>query len=293
MRNQVPRGAVRVALMVSFAALLCYPFPGWAGAILGSAQSFAVLGYAGVTNTGATQIYGNVGVSPLPLTSITGFPPGTVTGGTILGPASIADLAKADITAAGITLAGLPVTSNLSTQNLGSRTLTPGVYYLSDVTALLSGTLTLDALGNPNAHFVFQLAHALTTASGSVVNVINGNSGTELYWLLGSSAVLGSSSTFAGNILAGSSISLDSTAKIECGRAFAQTESVTLIDNLISGNCTSQNFDTGRSDFGSLGFSGGSGGGGLQPIPEPGTLTLLGLGLGAGFLLLGKFRSIR
>src|ERR1035437_5135209 len=136
MRNAFLKCAARVTFMVPFAALLCSPFPGWAGSIslLGSAQSFAVLGYAGVTNTGATQIYGNVGVSPLPLTSITGFPPGNVTGGTILGPASSADLAKADITAAGITLAGLPMTSDLSTQNLGSRTLTPGVYYLSDGT---------------------------------------------------------------------------------------------------------------------------------------------------------------
>jgi Ice-binding-like/PEP-CTERM motif len=295
MRNVFQRRTAPGALIVVSAALLCNSFPGWAGTLLGSAQSFTVLGYAGVTNTGPTQIYGNVGVSPLPLTSITGFPPGTVTGGSIFGPPSIADLALADINTAAITLDGLPVTSNLSNQDLGNRTLTPGVYFLSDVTALLNGTLTLDALGNPNAHFVFQLAHALTTGSGSVVNVINGNAGTEIYWVLGSSAALGSSSTFAGNILAGSSIALDSTAKIECGRAFARTESVTLIDNVISGNCSAQNFGSSRSDFGSLGFSGGTGGGGggLQAIPEPGTFPLLSMGLGAGFLLLRKFRSIR
>lgn len=293
MRNVKQRGTFRVALVVPFAALLCNPAPGLAG-VLGTAQSFAVLGAAGVTNTGATQIFGNVGVSPLALTAVTGFPPGSVTGGGIFGPPSIADLALFDIDTAGITLSGLPVTGNLSGQNLGNRTLTPGVYFLSDITALLTGTLILDAQNIPNAHFVFQLANALTTASGSVVNVINGNPGTEIYWVLGSGATLGSSSSFEGNIIAGSNVVLDSTASINCGRAFARTASVTLIDNLISSNCSAQNFGNGN-DFGSLGFSGGvavaGGGGGIQAIPEPTPLSLLGMGLG-GFLLLRKFRSI-
>ena len=296
MRNVLQRCALRAAFIVPFATLFFSPFQGWAGTLLGEAQTYAVLGYAGVTNAGATQVYGNVGVSPLPLTSITGFPsPGTVTGGTILGPPAV-DQALADINTAAVTLAGLAVTLDLSNHNLGDRTLTPGVYFLSDVTADLTGTLTLDALGNPNALFVFQFANALTTASGSVVNVINGDPGTEVYWVLGKSATLGPGSTFEGNILAYSSIALDSTANIGCGRAFARTESVTLIDNNISGNCTLQNFGA-QSDFGSLGFSGGTGigggGGGLQAIPEPTTLTLLSMGFGAGFLWLRKFRSAR
>src|ERR1039457_4473676 len=121
MRNVFQRCTAPGALIVVSAALLCNPFPGWAGTLLGSAQSFTVLGYAGVANTGPTQIYGDVGVSPLPLTSITGFPPGAVTGGSVFGPPSIADLALADITTAAITLDGLPVTSNLSNQDLGNR----------------------------------------------------------------------------------------------------------------------------------------------------------------------------
>ena len=277
----------RVSLIIPLAALLCSPVPGTAGSILGSAQSFAVLGYAGVANShvdpnAQTQIYGNVGVSPLPLTSITGFPPGIITGGGMLGPASPADQALADINAAAVNLAGLAMTGDLSTTNLGNRTLTPGVYFLSDLTALLDGTLTLDAQGGPNSLFVFQLANALTTASGSAVNVVNGNSGTEVYWVLGSSATLGSGSSFAGNILAYSSISLDATAKIDCGRAFARTEGVSLIDNVVSSNCSAQNFGTGRSDFGSLGFSGVAAA--SESVPEPGTLSLLSIGLGLGFL---------
>ena len=291
MRNLLQRYAVRAAFVVPFAAFLGSPSTGWAGPILGSAQSFAVLGYAGVTATGATQIYGNVGVSPLPLTSITGFPPGIVTGGSIFGPASLADQALADINTAAVTLAGLGVTGTLST-NLGGQTLTPGVYSLSGAASLLTGTLTLNAGSAPNALFVFLLPSTLTTASASVVNVINGTAGTEVYWVVGSSAALGSGSTFQGNILAHAGIALDSTAKIECGRAFSETASVTLIGNNISGNCANQNSGT-QSDSGSLGFSGGTAGAGLQAIPEPGTLPLLGMGLGAGFLLLRKFRSTR
>lgn len=296
MRNVFQRCAARAALIVPFAAVLCTPFPGWSG-VLGTAESFAALGYAGVTNehvdpNAHTLIFGNVGVSPLPLTSITGFPPGIVSEGGIFGPSSIADQALADINTAAVTLAGLPFTLDLSNQNLGDRTLQPGVYFLSDQTADLTGTLTLDALDNPHAQFVFQLANALTTGPGSVVKVINGTAGTEVYFVLGSNASLGSSSTFVGNILAYSSISLGATAKIECGRAFAQTESVTLIDNVISGNCTAQGSGSG-TDFDSLGFSGGDVPGGIQAIPEPGSLTLLSMGIGAGFFLRRRFRSIR
>ncbi len=248
--------------------------------ILGVAQSFAVLGYAGVTNAHVlpnanTQIYGNVGVSPLSLAAITGFPPGVVTGGTLLGPGSWADQALADINTAAGYLIGLTVMSDISNTNLGNRTLGAGVYHLSDTTALLDGTLVLDAGGDPNARFVFQLDNALATAVASVIQVINGGPGTEVYWVLGKSAALGAGSTFAGNILAYSSISLGATAQILGGRAFARTESVTLIDNFITSDSIGQ-------DFGSRGFSGGAP---ASAVPEPGTAALLLFGLTASGLL--------
>ena len=112
MRDAFLKCAARVTFMVPLAALLCSPFPGWAGT-LGSAQSFAVLGAAGVTNTGATQIYGNVGVTPAALAPpyFTGFALTTITGGTALGPGSAADQALFDINAAAIALSGLAMAS--------------------------------------------------------------------------------------------------------------------------------------------------------------------------------------
>ena len=170
-------------------------------------------------------------------------------------------------------------------------TLAPGVYCFS-TSAQLTGTLTLDAQNNPNAVFVFQIGSTLTTASSSSVNVINGGSLSGVYWQVGSEATLGTDTMFAGNILALASVTLDPRADILCGRAFALTGAVTLKDNFISNNNSLEDFGSGRSDFGSYGFSGGSGDA-TPGVPEPGTLTLLSVGLGAGFILLRKFRSIR
>jgi type VI secretion system secreted protein VgrG len=215
-----------------------------------------------------------------PGTSVTGFfPDGTVSGGTIHINDAVAQQALIDAGTAYGTLAGLSSTSNLTGKVLGSAgfdTLTPGVYTF-DSSAQLTGALTLDFQGNPDASFVFQIGSTLTTASSSSVNVVNGNSLSGVYWQVGSSATLGTDTMFAGNILALASVTLDPRAEILCGRAIALTGAVTLKDNLISNNNTAQDFGSNRADFASYGFSGG--GAPVQAVPEPATMLLLGSGL--------------
>jgi len=195
--------------------------------VLGTAQSFAVLGGSTVTNTGPTVINGtNVGVSPG--SAITGFPPGIVTApGTIHKADAVARQAQSDVTTAYNVLAGQPCGKTLATE-LGGLTLTAGVY--CQATAGLTGTLTLDAQGDPNAVFVFQVASTLITASNSSVLVINGGSACNVYWQIGSSATLGTNTAFVGNILALTSITVN-TGTTVAGRALARNGAVTLDTN--------------------------------------------------------------
>lgn len=269
------RLAVGISVILPLATLLLNPLPALATPLLGSAQSFVVLGGSTVTNTGPTTIGGDLGLYPG--TSLTNTGSLTLTG-TLHLTDGVAQQAQTDVTTAYNALVGLFPTSNLSGQVLGSAgllTLMPGVYRYNS-SAQLTGTLTLDAQGNPNALFVFQIGSTLTTASGSSVHVINGSANNGVYWQVGSSATLGTTTMFAGNILALSSITMTTGADILCGRALARNGAVTMDTNVISGNCASGGgFGSGRTDFGSAGFSGAA----EQVVPEPGTLGLLSLGL--------------
>ncbi len=198
---------------------------------LGTAASFAVLGGSMVTNTGPTVINGNLGVSPG--SAITGFPPGSVTPpGTTHAADAVAAGAQGDNTTAYNVLAGQACNFNLTGQDLGGLTLVPGVYCFSS-SAQLTGTVTLNAQGNANAVFIFQIGSTLTTASNSSVNIINGGSGCNVFWQIGSSAALGTTTSFIGNILALTTITLNTGATVS-GRALAQNGAVTLDSNIVS-----------------------------------------------------------
>ncbi|MHB1006727.1 MAG: ice-binding family protein [Chloroflexota bacterium] len=197
---------------------------------LGTAASFAVMGGSTVTNTGPTTVNGDLGVSPG--SAVTGFPPGSVTGGTIHAADAVATQAQSDVTTAYNSLAGQACTTDLTGQDLGGKTLTAGVYCFSS-SAQLTGALTLDAQGDAGAVFVFKIGSTLTTASGSSVLMINGGSPCNVYWQVGSSATLGTTTTFLGNLLALTSITLNTGAGVS-GRALARNGAVTMDTNNVS-----------------------------------------------------------
>ena len=191
---------------------------------LGTAASFAVLAGQTVTNTGPSVITGGIGLSPG--SAVTGFPPGTVNG-TIHTADAVALQAQADLTTAYNDAAGRATSATISA-DLGGQKLVPGVY--TGGTLGLTGTLTLDAQGDPNAVFVFQSASTLITASSSRVLVINGGDSCHVFWQVTSSATLGTSSVFVGTVLALTSITA-TTGAVIFGRLLARNGAVTLDSN--------------------------------------------------------------
>jgi hypothetical protein len=175
---------------------------------------------------------GDLGVSPG--TALTGFGLPAVVNGAIHANDAVAAQAQLDLTNAYNVAAGQPVApaDDLSGTDLGNRKLTAGAYRYT-AGALLTGPLTLDAEGDPNAQFVFEIGAELTTESASSVVLINGASPCNVYWQVGSSATLGTTTKFVGNLMALTSISLNNAATVE-GRMLARNGQVSLINNVLS-----------------------------------------------------------
>ncbi|MGZ4791196.1 MAG: ice-binding family protein [Ilumatobacteraceae bacterium] len=195
---------------------------------LGTATSFAVLAGQTVTNTGASVISGDVGLSPG--SAVVGFPPGLVNNGTLHVTDAVAAQAQLDLTAAYDDAAGRTPVTPIG-PDLSGLTLTTGVYSAGAMS--LTGTLVLDGQNDPNASFVFQAASSLITGSSSVVSLINGANPCNVFWQVVSSATLGTGSTFVGTVMALTSISATTGANVT-GRLLARNGAVTLDANVIN-----------------------------------------------------------
>jgi type VI secretion system secreted protein VgrG len=181
---------------------------------------------------------GDLGVAPG--TSLVGFGSPAVVNGATHANDAVAQQAQRDLTTAYDVAAGQPVSPGnvLTGTDLGNRTLGAGAYRY-DTSAQLTGQLTLDAAGDPNAQFVFEIGSTLTTASASSVRLINGASPCNVYWQVGSSATLDTTTAFQGNVLALTSISLNNGASV-IGRVLARNGAVTLDNNVLDNTqCTS------------------------------------------------------
>ena len=224
-------GLALIAAIAAVAALIVNPSSASAAQLpvnLGTAGNFAVLAGTTVTSTGLSNITGDLGVSPG--TAVTGFPPGTFTGAQHDGDAA-AFLAHSAVIAAYTDAAARTPATSVS-GDLGGQTLTPGVYNSASSLGL-TGTLTLDAQGDPSAVFIFQMGSTLITAAASQVVLTGGAQAANVFWQVGSSATLGANSVLAGSILALTSITVTTGAAIN-GRALAINGAVTLDTNTIT-----------------------------------------------------------
>jgi hypothetical protein len=195
---------------------------------LGSAATFGVLAATTVTTIPTTTVNGDLGVSPG--NTVTGAP--IVNGTTHLGDPTAAQ-AQGDLTVAYNDAAGRTLGSVLVAGNLGGQTLAPGLYTSTSSLEISSGDLTLDALGDPNAVWIFQMASTLVTTTGRQVILSGGAQAANIFWQVGSSATIGTTSVFKGNILAYTAITMNTGATLD-GRALARNGAVALDGNTIT-----------------------------------------------------------
>jgi LPXTG-motif cell wall-anchored protein len=237
------RSACKIAVPVLLASTLVLVVAGNSASAsivptvnLATAANYSVIGGQTVTNTGPSVL--GLGLAVHPGTSAPGFPPGIVLGATDINNA-VALQAESDLTAAYLDAASRPVEFTQTNPDLVGVTLAPGVYEATAKAPLsLSGQLVLDGQGNPNAVFIFQTDSTLITGSGSSIVLLNGASECNIFWQIGSSATLATGSVFVGNILALTSVSVQ-TGVVVHGRALARNGSVTLdTDTFSVPDCT-------------------------------------------------------
>ncbi|HEX4482559.1 MAG TPA: ice-binding family protein [Solirubrobacteraceae bacterium] len=219
--------AVLLAGLTSAAAFTGSALAAPAKVGLGTAESFSVLAGSTVTNTGPTTMFGNLGLSPG--SSVTGAP--HVLGATHVDDA-VAIEAKNSLTTAYNDAASRPTEGSAGT-DLTGQTFTPGVRTASSSLLLSSGAVTLDAQGDPNAVFIFQIGTTLTTGSNTSVSLINGAQACNVFWQVGSSVTLGTGTRFVGTVMAAATITANTAATIH-GRLLAQTGAVNLDTNTIT-----------------------------------------------------------
>jgi len=241
---------------------------------LGTAAPFSVLAGSTVTNTGATTMFGDLGLSPG--SSVTGAP--QVLGATHVDDA-VAIAAKNSLTTAYNDAASRPSNGSAGT-DLAGQVFLPGVRTASSSLLLSSGSVTLDAQGNPNAVFIFQIGSTLTTASNTSVLLVNGAQACNVFWQVGSSATLGTGTSFVGTIMASATITANTAATIH-GRLLAETAAVNLENNTITtSNCPSSESGSGGGTETTSGSEGVAGAGGIAgtgtsaPLPPIGSRTV-------------------
>jgi hypothetical protein len=252
-----PRHARRAGIAVALLFAFAIPAAAQAAPVnLATVNPFVVLGGSTVTNTKASVLNGDLGVAPG--TALTGFDVAVVNGATHEND-GVAKTAQADLTTAYNVAAEQPVSggNNLSNTDLGERTLTPGAYGFTS-SAQLTGALTLDAKGDPNAQFVFEITAELTTAPASSVVLVNGASPCNVFWQVGSSATLDTTTAFQGNLMALTSISLNNGASV-IGRVLARNGQVSLINNVLTRPLCSSGSTSPSPTGTSPGDTGGSG----------------------------------
>ena len=290
------RWAARATLVSAIGVLVFQIIPAQAAQPrvgLGTAAAYGVLAGQGVTNTGPSVINGNVGTSPNG--SVTGFPPGLAHGAIHRADAAALQ-AQSDLTTAYNDAAGRTPVTTIATE-LGGRRLTPGVYDSASGTFHITGTLTLDAQGDPDGVFIFKTASTLITASSSNVSLLGRAQSCNTFWKVGSSATLGTTSSFRGNILALTSVQVQTRVNV-LGRVMARNASVTLDNDVITAAACVAGAGTGSGGGSSGGGSGtgggtGTGGGSSQQVgrvPHGGVQTGGGSTAGfhrAGFLIIG------